>query len=120
MHIVHNHPKNERTVSSDVQGADIACRHLVNSYVQKYEHMEMQKIKNRSASVATVLLIPRGVGFNKTNVFLIAPSYTKTPHECKGLQSSFGRGFFEGLVYLVANSLINLKGEMLRENRIEQ
>src|SRR5262249_6215150 len=38
----------------------------------------------------------RGVAFKKTNVFLIPPAYTKTPHECMGLHCRFGRGFFEG------------------------
>ena len=52
-------------------------------------------IKNRRGFAATVLLVPANYGLNKTNVFLIAPSYKKTPHECKGLQGCFGRGFFE-------------------------
>jgi len=42
------------------------------------------------------VLIPANYGIKKTNVFLIPPAYTKTPHECKGLQDCFGRGFFEG------------------------
>jgi hypothetical protein len=41
--------------------------------------------------------VKRGQRFKKTNVFLIPPAYTKTPHECKGLKGCFGRGFFEGL-----------------------
>ena len=53
-------------------------------------------IKNRRGFAATVLLVPANRGLNKTNVFLIAPSYKKTPHGCKGLQGCFGRGFFEG------------------------
>ena len=60
-------------------------------------------IKNRRGFAATVLLVSANYGLNKTNVFLIAPSYKKTPHECKGLQSCFGRGFFEG-----SNGVYNL------------
>ena len=52
-------------------------------------------IKNRRGFAATVLLTSANYGLNKTNVFLIAPSYKKTPHECKGLHGCFGRGFFE-------------------------
>ena len=55
-------------------------------------------IKNRRGFAATVLLVPANYGLNKTNVFLIAPSYKKTPHECKGLHGCFGRGFFEGSI----------------------
>ena len=53
-------------------------------------------IKNRRGFTATVLLASVNYGLNKTNVFLIAPAYQKTPHECKGLHGCFGRGFFEG------------------------
>jgi hypothetical protein len=47
-----------------------------------------------------------GEGFNNTNVFLIPPSYTKTPHACKGLHGRFGRGFFEGAIGHVAEVLV--------------
>src|SRR6267154_1199331 len=53
-------------------------------------------IKNRRGFAATVLLVSANYGLNKTNIFLIAPSYKKTPHGCKGLHGHFGRGFFEG------------------------
>jgi hypothetical protein len=52
--------------------------------------------KNRRGFAATVLLVSANYGLNKSNVFLIAPSYKKTPHERKGLRGCFGRGFFEG------------------------
>ena len=51
-------------------------------------------IKNHRGFAATVLLASANYGIKKTNVFLIAPAYQKTSHECKGLQSRFGRGFF--------------------------
>jgi hypothetical protein len=35
-------------------------------------------------------------GAKKTNIFLIPPSYKKTPHECKDLKGCFEGGFFEG------------------------
>jgi hypothetical protein len=54
-------------------------------------------IKNRRGFAATVLLVPANYAIKKTNIFLIALSYKKTPHECKGLRGCFGRGFFEGL-----------------------
>ena len=53
-------------------------------------------IKNRRDFAATVLLVPANYGLKKTNIFLIALSYKKTPHECKGLCDCFERGFFEG------------------------
>jgi hypothetical protein len=56
----------------------------------------VEGIKNRRGFAATVLPASASYGLNKTNVFLIAPSYKKTPHECKGLHGCFGRGFFEG------------------------
>ena len=55
-------------------------------------------IKNHRGFAATVLLVPDNYGLNKTNIFLIAPSYKKTPHECKGLHCRFAGGFFEGLI----------------------
>jgi hypothetical protein len=56
-------------------------------------------IKNRRGFAATVLLVSANYGLNKTNIFLIVPSYKKTPHECKGLHGSFRRGFFEGSMH---------------------
>src|SRR6266436_6522067 len=56
----------------------------------------VEGIKNRRGFAATVLLVPANYGLNKTNIFLIAPAYQKTPHECKGWRGCFGRGFFEG------------------------
>ncbi len=35
------------------------------------------RIKNRRGFAATVLLVPANYGLNKTNVFLLAPSYKK-------------------------------------------
>src|SRR5215831_13936794 len=80
----------------DNEGANLRIRAQLPELHLRVSVLCRDTCINRNAAFCG--LWHRGVAFKKTNVFLIPPAYTKTPHECKGLRGCFERGFFEGSI----------------------